>query len=432
MRILILSQYFWPENFRINDLAVELADRGHEVTVLTGIPNYPHGRVDADFRANPQAFSRYGRVRIVRVPMLARGTGYVRLALNYLSYALSASTFGAWRLRGQSFDYILTFQPSPGTVGLPGVVLRRLKRSRMLLWVQDLWPESLSAIGAVRSPLLLVLVGSFMSWVYRHSDHLLAQSRAFIPKLRERAPQGVPVSYLPNWADINTLHDNDRETRRDLEAGRDQSTFNIYYLGNLGHAQGFPTVLDAIEQLASENVCWHFVGQGSAASWLKDQVARRRLQTVVKFHGMFSAQEMPRFYVQADALLVCLRPDPLFTLTVPSKVQSYLAAGVPVLAMLDGEGARVVEEAGAGLTCAAGDACSLVQNVRRLREMPREARNEMGRAAVEYYEQQFLFARVIDRFEEWLRPDVEPSNNARDTFVETAECREGARGIPHG
>jgi hypothetical protein len=203
-RILVLSQYFWPENFRINDLAVELARRGHRVTVLTGKPNYPQGTVLPAFQAAPDAFARLGDVEILRVPMLPRGQGRVRLALNYLSFALSACVFGLWRLRGLRFDLVFVFQVSPGTVGLPAVLLSRSRRARMFLWVQDLWPESLEAVGAVRAPWVIALVGGFMRWVYRHSFHLLAQSRAFIPRLRQRAPASVPVTYLPNWADLRS------------------------------------------------------------------------------------------------------------------------------------------------------------------------------------------------------------------------------------
>lgn len=396
MRILVLSQYFWPENFRINDLAAELADRGHEVTVLTGIPNYPTGKVDASFRANPEAFSRYGKVSITRVPMLSRGQGRLRLALNYLSHALSASVIGPWRLRGQAFDCIFTFQVSPGTIGLPSVVLRHLKRARLLFWVQDLWPESLSAVGAIRSRVLLGMVGCFMAWVYRHTDLLLVQSPAFIPRLRERAPTELPIRYLPNWADTPVLQGTSPHPRRD------RSTFDIYYLGNLGEAQDFATVLAAIEQLAGEDVRWHFVGDGSAATWLKAEVKRRKLQEVVRFPGLFPAEKMQSFYTQADALLVCLKPDPLFALTIPSKVQAYLTAGVPILAMLDGEGARVVEDAGAGVTCTAGDAGALAANVRHLSALPHETRMKMGASAMAYYEEQFSFSRIIDRLEACL------------------------------
>lgn len=401
-RVLILSQHFWPENFRFNELAVELARRGHAVTVLTGVPNYPHGTVFESFRRAPKDFAALDEVDIVRVPMVARGKGYRRLALNYLSFALSASVLGAWKLRGRRFDHVFVCQPSPGTVGLPGVVLSRLKRARLMLWVQDLWPESISAVGAVRSSLLLAPIAAFMAWVYRRCDHVFSQSRAYIPLLNERAGSRSRISYLPNWGDGRA---EDRTAAQPLAEGGGKDGFDIYYLGNLGHAQGFAAVLDAVEAAGEDGTRWHFVGAGSAAGWMADEVARRGLGARVRFHGLVAADQLPDFYRQADALLVTLKPDPLFAMTVPSKVQSYLATGVPIVAMLDGEGARVVEDAGAGVTCPAGDSAALLAAVRKLRALPPQARQAMGESARRYYDSQFSFARVIDKLEGWLRRD---------------------------
>jgi glycosyltransferase involved in cell wall biosynthesis len=415
-RVLILSQYFWPENFRFNELAVELARRGHAVTVLTGVPNYPHGSVFASYRQAPAEFSALEGVDIVRVPMVARGKGYRRLALNYLSFALSASVLGAWKLRGRRFDHVFVCQTSPGTVGLPGVVISRLKRARLMLWVQDLWPESISAVGAVRSSLLLAPIAAFMAWVYRRCDHVFSQSRAFIPLLNARAASRSRVSYLPNWGDGRA---EDGMAARPIAAeGDGKEGFDIYYLGNLGHAQGFAAVLDAVEAAGEDGTRWHFVGAGSAAGWMAEEVARRGLEARVRFHGLVAADQLPRFYRQADALLVTLKADPLFAMTVPSKIQSYLATGVPIVAMLDGEGARVVEEAGAGVTCPAGDSAALVAAVRRLRALPRLARHAMGESAKRYYDSQFSFARVVDKLEDWLRS--EPRADVREDAREDA------------
>jgi glycosyltransferase involved in cell wall biosynthesis len=396
MRILILSQYFWPENFRINDLAAELARRGHSVTVLTGKPNYPQGKVLAAFRATPDLFARFEQVEIVRLPMLARGRGHMRLALNYLSFALSACIIGAWKLRGRRFDLVFVYQVSPGTIGLPAVLLSRLKRARMFLWVQDLWPDTLNAIGVIRSRFLTGLVGGFMRWVYRHTDHLLVQSRAFMPSLRQRAPTSLPITYMPNWADQYSACGSTRAPDAENQA------FNIYHLGNLGAAQGMPAVLDAIEALPDAGLCWHFVGAGSATAWVAQEVERRGLSAAVRLHGSHPVEDMPRFYRHADALLVSLQPAPLFALTVPSKLSSYLAVGLPIIGMLDGEGARVIEEAGAGVTCPAGDSAALAAAVRRLRALPAQTRQAMGETGRRYYQAEFDFSRIVDQLESLL------------------------------
>ena len=160
MRLLVVSQYFWPENFRVNDLVSALRARGHEVTVLTGLPNYPEGSVFPAFLRDPGAYESFEGAAIVRVPIVARGRGSPRLALNYLSFAVAASVLGPWRLRGRAFDAIFVFQASPVTAALPALVLRRLRGAPVLMWILDLWPETLAAVGVVRSPRLLASVGT--------------------------------------------------------------------------------------------------------------------------------------------------------------------------------------------------------------------------------------------------------------------------------
>jgi colanic acid biosynthesis glycosyl transferase WcaI len=164
MRLLIVSQYFWPENFRINDLASELASRGHEVTVLTGLPNYPIGQIFEEYLADSEKFLNYKEVRIFRVPLLPRGNGALRLLLNYLSFSIFACVLGPWKLRGQKIDVVLTCQLSPVTVALPGAFLAWIKNAPMVMWVLDLWPDTLKAIGVVKSPTPVML--TTMCWAF--------------------------------------------------------------------------------------------------------------------------------------------------------------------------------------------------------------------------------------------------------------------------
>lgn len=396
MRLLILSQYFWPENFRINELVVELERRGHELCVLTGLPNYPDGKIFAEFRNSPRRWSKIGNTDIVRVPLVPRGHRTISLVGNYLSFALSAATLGAWKLRGRAFDAVLVFQLSPATIGLPSVVLRRLKRAPAIFWVQDLWPDTLDAIGVVRSKRILRWADSFLSWVYKRTDHVLAQSQAFLPRLKQQVPTHIPVSYLPNWASPGDKAEFARKREKN-------SVFHIYHLGNIGEAQDFPTVLDAITTLAHrDDLHWNFVGDGRIAEWLQAQLEQRRLTHRVSFHGAFPPEAMPRFHRAADALFVSLKAEPLFALTVPSKVQSYLAAGVPLLGMLDGEGARIIQDSGAGITCPAGNSVKLAEAVINLIEMSQEKRLQMAAAGRAYYQQEFDFMRIVDRLEHIL------------------------------
>jgi colanic acid biosynthesis glycosyl transferase WcaI len=400
MRILVVSQYFWPENFRINELVAELARRGHAVRVLTGKPNYPDAEVFPDFRADPRQFDDFEGVPVSRVPMLSRGRGGLRLALNYLSFALSACLFGPWRLRGQSFDVIFVFEPSPVTVGLPAVLLRRLKKAPIAFWVLDQWPETLLAVGAVRSRILLAAVGRMVSFIYRRCDLLLAQSRSAMPQIRHYAGARPQVVYFPNWS----------ETAPDLEevcaapeVPPQPGCFTVLFAGNIGDAQDFPAILGAMEHLKDRtDIRWVIVGDGRRAEWLRDEVQRRGLSARVALLGRFPLARMPSFYKCADALLVSLRSESIFAMTVPGKVQSYLAAGRPLLAMLDGEGAELVDHARAGLVCSAGDPAGLAKIVARMADMPEAERASMADRARQLSQTEFDRTRLIGRLERWL------------------------------
>ena len=187
MRILIVTQYYWPEIFRINDLTDDFVRRGHQVTVLTGVPNYPAGSVFPEYADNPNAYKTYKGVDIVRVPIVVRGKGDFQLFLNYLTFIISSTAIGLFKLRKQSFDSIFVFQPSPITVGLPAIAFRYLKKSPLVFWVLDLWPDTLQAVGAVRSKLILSVIRQLVSFIYNHCDLLLGQSKSFLPHIQKNS-----------------------------------------------------------------------------------------------------------------------------------------------------------------------------------------------------------------------------------------------------
>jgi glycosyltransferase involved in cell wall biosynthesis len=404
LRVLVVSQYFWPENFRINELVGELVARGDEVTVLTGRPNYPSGRLFPEFRADPAAFADYRGARVLRVPMLPRGRGSLSLALNYLSFALSASMLGPWRLRGREFDVIFAFEPSPVTVGLPAILLRRLKHAPLVFWVLDQWPETLAAVGVVKSPRLLQWVGRLVSFIYHRCDVVLAQSRSLVPLIARYAPP-QRVAYFPNWAEVAESPESSEPAP---EVPLAPGVFTIVFTGNIGESQNFLAILEAAERLrAHPHIRWIIVGDGRMAEWVRAEVTRRGLSENFLLLGRFPPERMPSFYRTADALLVSLRPEPIFAMTVPGKLQSYLAAGMPVLAMLDGEGAQIVEEAQAGLACPSGDSAELARAVLRLAEMSRSERAAMARRAREFALREFDRDRLIDQLRARMRSLVD-------------------------
>ncbi|MEO8409195.1 MAG: glycosyltransferase family 4 protein [Propionivibrio sp.] len=405
MQILVVSQYFWPENFRINDLVTELAGLGHDVTVLTGYPNYPSGSVFEDFKKNPEAFQRYGAVRVVRVPLISRGTSALRLLLNYFSFALSACTIGAWRLRSKPFDVIFAFEPSPITVGIPAALMRWLKKAPLVFWVLDLWPETLQAVGVVNSKRVLGAVGVLVSFIYSRCDLILAQSRSFIPQIRKYCLPDSRVDYFPSWSD-STFDFERIEAASEIPPAENQ--FSILFAGNIGDAQDFPAILQAAAVLKSDRrIRWLIVGDGRSANWVREEIERRELKDNVLMLGRFPVERMASFFKHADALLVSLKDTPIFAMTIPGKLQSYLAAGIPVLAMLNGEGAEIVRRSGAGLACPAGDGHALADAVGRLFAMSREERGAMGEKGLEISSTEFdrrtLISRLITWFESLTR-----------------------------
>ncbi len=402
VKVLIISQYFWPESFRINDIALGLKERGHDVTVLTGKPNYPGGDFFSGYGYFKRAREDYHGISVRRVPLCPRGRGgSLRLALNYLSFALLASVLGPWRCR-EGYDAILVYEPSPITVGLPAVVMKWLKGAPVLFWVQDLWPESISATGAVRSPLALGLVERLVCWIYRGCDRILVQSEAFVEPIERLGVERERIHYFPNSAE--GIYQPLRLEESAPERARIPAGFRVVFAGNIGKAQDFETILGAVERLKTyQDIQWVILGDGRMLSWVAEQVGRRNLADTVHLLGRHPVESMPRYFALADVMLVTLRDEPIFALTIPAKVQSYLACARPVIAALRGEGARVIREAGAGLTPPPEDPDALAEAVLAMYSMPVAERRAMGARGREYFEAHFERNVLLQRLDDWMK-----------------------------
>lgn len=385
---MILSQYFWPESFIINDIVRTLDEQGHDVTVATGKPNYPDGKVFDGYSACGTQRERYmNRIDVLRVPLWPRCEGGARnLVLNYLSFVVSGLCFLPWMLRKRDFDAILVFAPSPVTQTIPAIVLKRLKKALLALWVQDLWPESLAATGFVKSPQLLKAVGWMVKRIYRCCDLLLVQSRAFIEPVALYAERDK-IHYYPNSIDS-------RPSTTEVALAPDllellDSHFCVVFAGNLGTAQALETLLSAAVQLRDDpQIRLVLVGSGSRLGWLKAQQQALEIDNLV-LPGRFPMDAMPAIFARSSALLVSLTNEDIFSKTVPSKVQSYLASGRPIIAALNGEGARVVCEANAGFASPAEQVLPLVANIRRMKALGQVERDAMGHSGRAYFDANF-------------------------------------------
>ena len=402
MRVLVVSQYFWPEVFRVNEIVSELRARGHEVTVLTGRPNYPDGEVFADYARDPAAFAQYHGAEVIRLPLRPRGKGSLKLLLNYWSFVFWGCLLGPWRLRGRAFDAIFCFETSPITSALPAVLLRRFKRAPLLLWVLDLWPDTLSAVGMVRATWGLNLVGQLVRFIYKRCDLILAQSKGFFPAIERWSQAPEKTRYFPQWGEA-TFDAGLDAVAEAPELAPHQGAFKLMFAGNLGDAQDFPALLDATEATRERaDLHWLIVGDGRQAAWIREQIAARGLQRTVYMLGRHPLERMPEFFKGADALIVSLRAEPIFAMTIPGKVSAYLSAGRPILAMIDGEGAQVVREAGAGMVAPAGDGAELARLALQMAALPPETRADMAAKARAYGQQQFDRASLISQLEAML------------------------------
>jgi colanic acid biosynthesis glycosyl transferase WcaI len=400
MRILVLTQYFWPENFKINDIALALKQRGHEVTVLTGKPNYPKGKFLVGYTFFNKNFEYWNDIKVLRSPIIPRGKGKgLQLFFNYISFAIFASI----RLLfvRDKFDKIFVFEPSPITIGIPGIFAKYIFNAPMYFWVQDLWPESISAAGGVKNKVILSTLNWLTIYIYKHSEKVLVQSKAFIPYILNQKVEQFKLIYYPNSTEnYYTELDPDEHILKTLPSG-----FKLMFAGNIGESQSFDTLLDAALILKNQDmrIQWLILGDGRLKGHVQKKIIDFKLCDCFHLLGSFPNVEMPKYFSCADALLVSLKKDLIFTYTIPSKIQSYLACGKPILASLDGEGSRIIEEAKAGFTSPSEDPIALAEIIKKFLNLSIDDRRVLGENAKNYFNNEFERELLVDKLEDIFR-----------------------------
>jgi len=401
VRIVTLSQWYWPEpEVRAHVLARDLARRGHRVTSITGFPNYPHGRIYPGYRQRPVSVEQLDGVRLVRLPLFpSRSRSAVGRTLNYGSFAASTALLGPF-VSGPA-DVLWVYHP-PITITLGARSISAARRVPFVLEIQDLWPDTLAATGMVRQPWLLKAVGALALASYRAAAAIVVISPGFKRALIARGVPEGKIEVLPNWADEDIYAPAQRDVALVAELGI-EGKFTVVFAGNMGPAQDLGNLLEAAERLLDvPSIVFLLVGDGVDLPALRRDAERRRL-TNVRFLERRPASAMPNLFSVADALLVHLRRDPLFEITIPSKTVAYLACGRPVISVSAGDAAKVVTDAGAGIVCNPGRPDELAAAVRNLYAMPTQARETMGRAARSSYEANFTRAIIFARYEDLLR-----------------------------
>ena len=400
-KVLVVTQYFWPEEFRVNELVKKLVSSGCDVDVVTGRPNYPDGTIYEDFISAAHKYDDYFGAAVFRVKNRPRGKTKASLFLNYISFALLASIYLFKNLSSKRYDSIIAVQLSPIFSVITALIYGKYHKVKVTTWVMDLWPDILSALNLVSNRHIIRLLTFISSRIYRFSDSLLISSEGFRSRLRELGVKDDSIHYFPQWVeDVMESSDiSSTQEYKEIEALLNEYSHlkKIVFTGNIGECQDLPSVLQAIEILKHRNdFVFLIVGSGREEERVSRLVSDNGLESHVKLLGRFPVEYMPSFYHFADALLLPLSEDPLFEITLPGKTQSYLYAGRPIIGFLDGEGASVLHRSKSAFVCAAGNSNELSDAIEKFCNSSQGELDELGLSARLYAEENFRSERVMD------------------------------------
>ena len=398
MRVLILSFFYHPEpnDIKAHVLGRELVARGHDVTAITTFPNYPTGEIYDGYSQKWRQWENKDGVKLARIPLYAdHSRSSIKRALSYLSFLTTASVLGP--VLGGKPDVMWVYQP-PLTTGMAGWWMSKLRRVPYVYEIQDMWPETLTSTGMINNRGALRILAEIALRIYSSASAITVISPGFKQNLIGKGVSPEKIHMISNWADENIY----RPVPRDAEIGERfglNGKFNIIFGGNMGPAQALHSAIDAAEALQDlPDLQFVMIGDGLDLPSLQESVQARGLTNVI-FLGRQPAEKMPHFFAWGNALLVQLKDEPLFSITIPSKTLAYLASGRPILSAVGGDGADVVREAGAGVICPPGDALALEKAIRDLYTMPASEREAMGVAARTAYETYYRQSIAIDRYE---------------------------------
>ena len=398
MKILFVCQYFYPEVFRGNDIAFHWAEEGHVVHVVCGVPNYPQGKFYTGYGLFNKRHEVVKGVKVTHLPIIPRGNNKIMLMLNYFSYLIVGWVYMLFHALFHKYDKVFVQQLSPVMMSAPGVLYKRLRRVPLYTWVLDLWPESLTAAGGVNNKYVLGFFKHYVKSEYKHSDKILISSRSFEKSILEYGDYKDKIVYYPQWSDGNNGEIVKPENAPSIPNG-----FKLMFAGAVGEAHGFEcTMQTALLTKEHKDIKWIIVGDGRKLDWVRSFVKENGLEETVFSFGRYPAETMPWFFAQADVMLVTLSDDPLFKLYAPAKISSYMAAGKPIAAVLNGEGAEVIKDSDCGWTLAAGDAEGLAKLAVELSQKDKIVLGERGENALRYYNEHFVKEKCLKKLDDLM------------------------------
>ena len=396
--ILFVTQNFYPETFGINDIVSDMARRGFNVDVLTGLPNYPMGRFYDGYGIFKRGSKHYNGARLFRCAVFPRlKNSKIGISLNYASFAIFA-TFKLIRLAFRKYDKVFVYEPSPLFQAIPGLIAAKLKRCDKIIYVLDIWPESVYSVVDIKNKAFRRMLKKYSDRTYRKFDRVLVTSRGFVPQFEAAGIESSKITYIPQWSIPMAQSGADEEIM-----GRFIDTFNVVFTGNVGIPQNLGILAEAAQKLADyKDIRYIIVGDGDYLSDFRKLVLDMRLEDVFVFEGRKPQDKMAGYYEIAGCLFASLKKIELFTKIIPAKIQAYMQSGKPVLCSITGEGAQVVDEAGCGLTSDAGDAQALAENILKLYNMSEDARERMGEKGIDYSKEHFEREKLLDQIAQIL------------------------------
>lgn len=399
--ILVISQYFYPEQFRINDICTEWVKRGYKVTVVTGIPNYPQGKYYKGYGFFKKRKETFNRINIIRIPLIPRGKNSIMLVLNYLSFVISGFF---WKLFTRiKADYVFIFEVSPMTQALPGVWYAKGRKIPCYLYVTDLWPENVEIVTGIKNKFIIEMIGRMVDYIYKRCNRIFTSSKSFIKAINNRGVLNDKIEFWPQYAEDFYIP-LDKKSVLVPEIPQDGS-FNIIFAGNIGVAQGLDILPRTAQILKQSNIKIRFniVGDGRFKETLIKFVNEYDVCNMFNFIDKQPASRIPDLMAVCDSTLICLSKSKVFSITLPAKTQSCLACGVPIIVSADGEIQDVIKNAKAGICSEAGDANELANNIRKIINFPKDELARMANNATNYYKANFDKEKLLNRMDIWFK-----------------------------
>lgn len=396
--ILVVSQYFYPEQFRINDICKSLVERGYQVTVLTGIPNYPEGKYYKGYSIFSKSETHEG-INIIRIPLLPRGKNKISLVLNYLSF-VSSGFF--WKLfTALEPDCIFIYEVSPMTQALPAVWFGKKKKIPIILYVLDLWPENLQIVGGINQKQIIGMIDRMVAYIYQNVSLILTSSESFISRICQKGADSSKIRFWPQYAEEFYFP---VQEQQENEIPID-SILNLTFAGNIGRAQGLEVLPETALYLKKQGlkVRFNIIGDGRFKDELVKEIELKQVGDYFNFIQRKEAIDIPKYFANSHASIITLSQNELFEMTIPAKLQSTMACGIPIIASFDGEAADIVKKSGSGFVSKAGDAKALAENIIRFSTLSSDERKELGSNGLHYFQSHYKKSLLMNQLENYFK-----------------------------